>query len=185
MAASEAPPTPDDSTDEVETNGDIDPELVEALDIKTSYFGWLQEWRTHKAKRRKARKGYIQWYLIDGAWPEPRFVKPKQHAHGMPEYEHKGKTYFFPPGAAVPSAKEGMRTVIHHVDDAKPVNVTEPGKPAIDPASVKKYISMGAVTGPPGWLANLNWDTQTMMRVMLMVIIGGTLIWGVLNGGIA
>lgn len=186
MAATpDAPETPDDSTD-TELNGDDEAgQQIEPLDIKDSKLDFLREWRQTAKRKKLARRGYVQWYLIEGGvWPSPRFIKPKPHGNGMPEYEHGDKIYFFPPGSAVPSSKHGIRTVVHHVDDAKPINLEEPGKPAIDPSAVKHYLTMGTVTGPPGWLSGLNWDRETMLRGLLSLIIGGTILYGVLSGGL-
>lgn len=183
--------TPDDSPTDPETDAE-EPEwpdgeaLIEELDVKTSKLAPVQEWRARDKRKKLARKGYIEWYLIDGAWPKPKFIKPEQKGRGILEYEHDDKTYLFPIEAAVPNELSGMRTIIHHVDDSKPINVQEPGKPAIDPASLKRYLDMGTTVDPPSWLSSLglpNMAPEDLVKYAVYGFIVYIVYQGAVGGG--
>lgn len=141
-------------------------------------------WRWRKAKknrRKKASKGYVQWYLIDDTMPEAKYVKPDGSGAGIPEYDKDGERYVFPREAAVMDRKSGMWTFIHVKGAADPINLRDPSKLAIRADALKEYASMLVTASPPGLLDRYNINTDNLLLYAIVGIIAFAFIQQVLG----
>lgn len=129
-------------------------------------------YRKHKKRKKVGEDGYVEWYLVDDAWPEPKFVKPESEGGGVPEYEYDGTTYLFPRQGRLPNSTTGMWTVVHSKGDAKPINLELTGEPAIDPQTLNEYATMRPSSSPPSLLDKFDTDPQTIFAVGLAVLLG-------------
>lgn len=182
----DGPDLPDDGADPAGDVADLRPP-----DLKSARFGsigkFLRYRRYRKKLRKKAQQGYVQWILLDGSHPKPKFVKPEHEGAGIPELEHDGGRFLFPREAMVPDARTGMWTIYHHADDSTPINARDPSQFAIDPGRLQEYAEMKYETTPPGFLEGLSLpfdDPQTAFAYLVMAIIAFSLIWSVLGGAL-
>lgn len=147
--------------------------------LETARWGAVQElWRLrrHRKKRRRlAKKGYVQWYLVGSNWPSPKFVKPESHGGGMLELKHDGERYLFPRSALVPSVDQGMWTVIHKRGEADPLNLQDPSRNPIPTDELEQYLNTRVMAKPPGLLDKLDIDSDDVVKyglAMLFLLIG-------------
>jgi len=148
-----------------------------------------QVWKTrkHLKKRRKyLEKGYVEWYLVSGTWPEPKFVKPENKGRGILEVEHDGQRYLFPREAMMPGEKQGGRVVVHLKGDSDPVNLRDPMMPSLNADEAEEWLDKGVTTSSPGFFDALDWDItpQKAMILLIGVIVGGSLLNQFLGGGL-
>lgn len=133
-------------------------------------------YREHLERKKIARKGYVQWFLIDSGWPQPRWVQPKQKGGGVPELEHDGHRYLFPKAAMLPSDREGAWTIAHRKGEADPIDLRErePGEPPAIPAdSLEDYINIKVTaTSPAGLLGGLDIDPRQVFVIAVMLFVG-------------
>lgn len=174
-----------DQPDEVD--GDADVVELDPPDIRGSRWGLVGHlyalYKQHVTRRKLASRGYVQWYLIDGTYPRPRMVKPEMSKGGIPQVDHDGVTYLMPKEAMVPSDQQGMWTVVHHVDDAMPLNLHDPDEHAIDPKSLDEYLTTMVSTDPPGLLDRLDLDPQDLLMYTIVAIIAWSVLSGMMGGG--
>jgi hypothetical protein len=156
----------------------------EPPDIKESRLGWRNAHKEQKQRKKKAKQGYIQWYLIDETWPEPKYVKPKAKGGGIAEFEHEGHTYLFPRKARLPSEREGMWTVVHRKGEADPINPQESHSPAIKSDTLQEYLTMRVSSSAPGLFDRLDLDPKTVMMVLIGSIILFAILSDVFGGGV-
>jgi hypothetical protein len=139
-------------------------------------------WKHDKNRQKIGEDGYVRWYRIDDTISEPQYIKPRRTGGGEWEYEHNGETYLFPREAMKPDAKTGMWTVIHHVDDALPININEPGKPAMAPDEIKEYLTQSVASSPPSWFSQFDLDASDAMKFVIVGFIGLMLAQGFMGG---
>lgn len=159
---------------------DLDPP-----DIKTATFGLpqilLRMW-WHRRKRRKlAKSGYVEWYLIDGTFPTPSYIKPSDEGGAMLEYEHGDQTYLFPRQAAIATERQGMWTYIHRKGEADPINLRQSNRHSVDAGALQEYLDMRVSKEPPSWLGNLNITPKHIVGAAIAMIV----IYALLQGGVA
>jgi hypothetical protein len=158
-------------------------------EIRTGRLGAISEWYSLKKQRRKRRKaanaGVVEWYLVDGAWPEPRYVDPEPDGAGVPEYEHDGKTYLFPKNARVPSERSGMWVVVHERGSAEPLNLRDPARDSMDADVLDEWLTMSVSSSSPGLFDGLDFDLdpQTILAGGILLIILWAVASNVLGGG--
>lgn len=160
---------------------DVDEDGVASFDssnIETSKFEIVQAARKAKKKRKLLDKGYIQWFLVDDSFPEPKFVKPKTKDGGIPELGHKNETYLFPREARLPSKLEGIWTYIHRKGESEPINLSEPNDFIIPAAVLNEYLTLKVSSSPPKkfGLPGLNMDSMDILRYGVLAIIAAFLI---------
>lgn len=155
----------------------------------TPRFGVIGDlWKEKRLKDKRRRylgKGYVQWFLIDEAFPRPRLVKPERTGGGIPSVTHDGERYFFPREAMIPAESNGFWTIFHQKGDAEPLNIREPKDHVIPADAIKRWADMEVSTDPPGWLNDLFGDMtpQELFRYGLIVIIGYAILRNFLSGG--
>lgn len=142
--------------------------------IGTGRFGAFSELRQlrkrQKKRKRMARQGYVEWYLIDGTFPGPEYVKPTADGGGIPDLEHDGGTYVFPPQAAVPSTVSGMRCYVHREGEMDPINLHDPVSHAQPPDQAQEYqTSALQTTSPSGWFGDWSSGDMIFWGAILMV----------------
>lgn len=192
---------PDISDDELQETADggtvsaprraVDPQLVtlDAPDLKSTRLGVFSEvlktWRYLRKRKRMAKNGYVKWIYLDGTVPSETYVKPSFEGRGVPEYEKDGKTYLFPPEAAVPDSKTGMWVFAHHREGADPINLREPGENALPPDTLKEYLDMGVSASAPSLLDKLGFasDPKKLIYYAILAIMAYGVIGGVLQNG--
>lgn len=147
--------------------------------IRSARFGMLgvmwRSWRNYRKRKKVGEDGYIEWYLVDDAWPVPKFIKPETEGGGVPEYEYNGKTYLFPRQGRVPNTESGMWTVVHSKGDAIPINLDVTGQPSLDPQALNEYSTMRPSSSPPSILDKFDVDPQTLLMggiAVLLVLTG-------------
>jgi hypothetical protein len=159
--------TPAEESTEADT-GTV--ERVDAPDLGSPRFGifsilWSL-FKHHKRRKRKARKGYIKWFLVGSTWPAPRYVKPEPDDGGQPAVRVDGQRYLFPQDARTPSVKDGMWTVIHRKGEAEPIdpraNEGNPLAGKLNAATLDSYARMAVTSTSPSLLAG--YDKSTLMR---------------------
>lgn len=167
MAASADPGGDAGDADPPDSDSD-EPEVVdlEPPQIAGSRFGPLGDFIHYylhvRAARKKAKQGYVEWYLVDGTWPDPTYVKPKSRGAGVLEVDHGGDPYFFDRSAMLPNPRTGAWAVVHKADDATPLNLRDPDEHALDPGVLQHWRDMNYQIEPPGFLDNLDIDGQTL-----------------------
>jgi hypothetical protein len=169
----EVPPRDEEISERDAENGPLRPPSTSGSGGRIAA---LNAYRYQRKRQRKARKGYIQWYLIDGStFPEPRFVKPKSKAGGIPELDHDGGTYLFPRESMAISEREGMLVAVHVKGESEPVNLSDPVRESIDAEVLDEYLTMRVTSSPPSLLDNIDIDPQTI----LYAAVGIVLLWAV------
>jgi len=143
----------------------------------------IKQYRHNKKRKKIGGKGYVQWYLIDDSWPEPKYVKPKRKGGGVREYEHDGEIYLFPREAFLSDRRTGAWTVVHRKGELDPIALQEPGKNALDADSAKKWAELTVTSTPPGLLEKLDLDTSDLMTYLVFGIIALAVGQQVLGGG--
>lgn len=157
-------------------------------DLRGASFGSFGEvlkmWRHHKKREKLANKGYVQWYLIDDAYPRAVFVKPKQKGGGIPELKHKGERYLFPRSSMVPNESQGLWTVMHKRGEADPINIRDPSKNSIKTDALEEYLSMRVSSSPPGMFDNFDFDVADLIKYAMIGIVFLAIMQGVMGGGL-
>lgn len=152
--------------------------------LKTTRFGWFSKvWRIHrhyKKRKKLANKGYVEWYLIDGVWPEPKFIQPEDKGGGLYEYETDGNTYLFPARAMMPNERQGIRTVVHKKGEADPVNLRDPSTNAIPADVLDEYLQLRPTSSPPSWLSQFDVSAEDMVKYAIAAVIAIAVLQGVL-----
>jgi len=143
----------------------------------------IQQYRHHKKQKKVAGKGYVQWYLIDDSWPEPKYIKPKRKGDGVREYEHDGGIYLFPREAFLSDRRTGTWTVIHRKGELDPIALQEPAKNALDADAAKKWAELKVTSSPPGLLEKLDIDSKDAMTYLIFGIIAVAVGQQLLGGG--
>jgi hypothetical protein len=132
----------------------------------------LSLYQHHKKKRKLAKKGHVQWYLVDSTWPTPKYVNPKDKGGNYLELEHDGGVYLFPREAMLASEREGMWTVVHKKGEALPENYGEPSAGAIKAGALKEYLNQRLAASPPSFFDRIDIDPQEA----IMYLIGGIIL---------
>lgn len=155
-------------------------------DLRRSTFGIVGEifrtWRYLRKRRKLLNKGYVQWLLIDDAYPWPRFVKPKMKGRGVPELKYNDGRYLFPKEGAIPDASAGYWTVIHRVNEADPINLRDPDALAIPADELEEYLDKGLAIGPPSWLDKIDLTPQKVLMYGIGAIVAYAFLKGALLG---
>jgi hypothetical protein len=140
-------------------------------------------WRNHKKRRKYAKNGYVQWYLIGDSYPRPKFIKPERKGGGIREYEHDDMTYLFPEQAMLPSEREGMWTVVHMEGFSDPININDGLQPAIHADELDEYLDLRVTSTAPGWLDGLDLEPADLLKYGIIAIIGYAILRGFLTSG--
>jgi len=164
------------------TDDELDDDPAEIVDIEPPEIkeGWFTTWnllKHHRKRKNLSKRGYVRWYLIDGYWPEPKYVKPRLDGHGMPIIDHDDTQYLFPRNAMLASEREGMWTVIHKRGEADPINLREPSKNAIPADALDEFMTMNVMTDPPSFWSKFDVDAQDMV----MYAIAGIIVFALIN----
>lgn len=155
-----------------------DDEVVELPppDLKNARFGVLGElWKLrkqHKKRQKLLKDGYLQWYLVDDSYPQPRFVKPEYEGGTIRELKHNGDRYLFPREAMLPSEQQGMWTVVHKVGEADPINMRDPSRHAIPTDALQEYLTMRPASSPPSFFDKLDLEADDLMKYAVCAFIG-------------
>jgi len=176
-------PAPEIDPDELEEDETID---LRPPDVKGSRIPGGEFWklrRRRKKRKKLVNKGYVQWFLVDDGWPEPRFVQPKAKGAGIPEVKHDGDRYLFPKQSMLPNTTQGMWTVIHRKGEADPINLRDPSKYAIPTDELDEYLNMTVSSSPPSWLGQFDLDAEDIIKYGIAAIIVFALVQGFLGGG--
>jgi hypothetical protein len=182
-----------DATDGHASDDEVDegePAWTTPPEIRTGRLGVLSEWWSLRKQRRKRRKaansGTVEWYLVDGAWPEPEYVEPKANGTGVPTVERDGRTYAFPKTARLPSERSGMYVMIHERGASEPINLRDPARDSLDADVVDSWLTMSVTSSSPGLFdgLNLDLDPQTILAGGILLIILWAVAQNVLGSGI-
>lgn len=189
--------TTDDTSSEIDFHTydeeDPDDELgdvveIDPPDLSNATFGAPEElWklrRERKKRRKLAKKGYVQWFLIENGFPEPKFVKPKQNGAGTPEKRKGGCRYLFPKAAALPSEQQGMWTYVHRKGEADPVNLRDSTAHSIPADVLDEYIQMKVTASAPSLLDRLDLDPKDIVMYAFAALILFAILQSVLGGGL-
>lgn len=149
---------------------------LEPPNVRNARFGLPEKlWRTYryrKKRRKLTTNGYVQWYLIDDAWPNPKFVKPEYKGEGQREYEYKDCLYIFPREAMLPAEEQGMWTVIHKKGEMDPINLRDPSATSINADSVSAFLDMKATADPPSFFDKFDLDAGSAIKWMIVGLAG-------------
>lgn len=163
--------------DALRTQSVENPDVVEfpPPQLKGGRFGTFGEmlgmWRRVRKRRKMAKKGYVQWYLVDETFPTPKFVKPEMKGGGIPELKYKGITYLFPKNGKLPAEEQGLWTYLHKKGEADPVKIDEPLEYAIDGDELSEYLAKRVTSSPPGLLDKLDLNLSPR-QIMAAGIVG-------------
>lgn len=178
---------------DVDVKETYDPDEVSRLelpepDLQTATWGLPQKlYRMHRQirKRRKlAKHGYVQWYLIDDTYPTPKFVKPEMNGGGIPEYELDDERYLFPKDAMVASEQQGLWTIVHKKGEADPVNLRDPTEYAIPADVLENWLDMRVNVDPPSWWDSFDIEPADAMKWLFIGLVGFVILRSVLGGGL-
>lgn len=181
-----APQTPDDGTGpelpDDEPAGEVaDLEPPNLKDARLGIVGkFYRYWRYRRKLRKKAANGYVQWYLIEDGYPQPKFVKPEMEGAGIPELEYGDGRYLFPHDARLPDKQNGMWVVAHNAGDATPINLTDPDEFAVDPGVLQRYAQLKPETEPPSWWDDIDIDPQDAFLYLIIGIVAYAFLSGVI-----
>lgn len=158
----------------------LEPPRIESVRVSllTEIYRWMV-WKWNR--KRLVQDGYVQWFLIDGTWPTPRFVKPKRSGSGIPYVDVDGERYLFPEKALVPDEQQGAWTVVHRKGNSEPINPNDGDELAIPADALKDYASREVLKGDAGGLGWLNAKTLIyagMGATILMVVAAYLLMQG-------
>lgn len=145
-------------------------------------------WWHYKKRKRLLGKGYFQWYLIEDGWPRPKFVKPVADGGGIPKLEHDGVTYLFPASASRPDMETGLRTIAHKKYESDPLDLEVPNELAIRADEMSEYLAKELTSEAPQdkfWEFGLDMTGEQMMWLMILLIVGGSVVYNFLTGGLA
>lgn len=173
---------------ELALDGEPAPTVVpDAVWIDTGRFGAWSEYRQVKKRREKrkklARKGYVEWYLVDGNFEGPKFVKPTADGGGVPTIKQDDKRYLFPEQAAVPSAASGMRCYVHKAGELDPINLRDPADHALAPDQTQTYLDTDIQTDSPGLGLLSDYSAGELLFFALMAIVILAVGWSYIGGG--
>lgn len=156
-------------------------------DIHEGWFATIREFwrlRRHRKKRKKhAKQGYIKWLLINGTYPEAKYVKPKPRGGGLYEYKYKGQRYLMPREAMLPSTREGMWTVVHKEGEVDPINLRDPSAHAIKGDILDEYLTLRVTSSPPSLFDKINLDPKNAITYAIAALIIIVALQGALGGG--
>lgn len=177
-----------DSDEADEADAFEDPKTFRPPDIRDTRFGPLGAYlafRNDRRKRKKyATKGYVKWYLLDGSFPDAKFIQPKLNGGGVPEYKHDGTRYIFPKEAMVPSQREGMWTAMHAEGQADPINLRDDLEYGIPGDRLREYLDTGLSSSPPGLFDKLDLTPQKLLQYAVYGFIAFVLFQAAMNGGL-
>jgi hypothetical protein len=159
---------------------DADVVTLEEPSVRTATFGLPQAlwwmYRTRKKREKLASRGYVQWYLFDGAFPNPKFVKPKFEGEGIREYKHDGKRYLFPRDAMLATQEQGMWTMIHRKGEADPVNLRDATQSSIPADALEDYLNMRATAQPPSFWDKFDMDASDAIKWLFVAFVAVALL---------
>ena len=149
-------------------------------------FGVVGRWWRSRKKKQALKKGYVKWHIISDSISEPKYVRPKCKEGGdIPEVDHEGGTYLFPESAMVPSADDGVWTVMHYEGQAEPVNLRDTSEDAIGANSLREYLTMRVSSKSPGLGLGLgDMSTGELMKYAIFGFIGLVILMEVMGGGL-
>lgn len=185
----QAEPSFDDPVplDEITVGDDGQSPVVQSAPLwtrgyRTALGEYLASRKQRKKRKKLSRKGYVEWYLIDGTFPSPEFVNPDRTGGGVPELKHNGDRYIFPDGAAIPSTQSGMRCYVHKAGEIDPINLRDPVDHAIAPDQFQEYTDMSLQTSSPGWLSGMSMADLLWYSFIGIIIVA--IGYGAMNGGL-
>lgn len=144
---------------------------------------WWRTWRWLKKRRKLIGDGYVKWKLIGDSVNRAKFIKPERKGGGIPEYEHEGETYLFPPGAKVPS-EDGLWVFMHRRGEADPINIRDPARLSLPADELKEYLDLRVSASAPGFFDSLGIDVGDMIKIMVGLIIAYAVFQQVMGGGL-
>jgi len=141
--------------------------------VDSGLWGVVKQWWHNKRGAKLAKKGYVRWYKVGANWSRPRWVKPEKSGQGEYRLREGDEIYYFPTDAMLTDQRTGAWVAVHREGEATPVNLRDPGMPAMDADRAEELLQLSAESDAPGLLSDL--DTTTIMWVG----IGGILILAV------
>jgi hypothetical protein len=130
-------------------------------------------WKLRKQLKKRQKlldEGYVEWYLIDDAFPRPTYVQPTNR-DGVPEVRHDGDRYLFPRAAALPNKATGMWTFVHRRGFSDPLNLRDADEHAIPADVLDEYLSMSVSSSPPSLFDKFDVDGQTLLYAGLALVL--------------
>lgn len=130
-------------------------------------------WKLKKQLKKRQKlldNGYVEWYLIDDAFPRPTYVKPTNR-DGVPEIRHDGERYLFPRAAALPNKATGMWTFVHRRGFSDPLNLRDADEHAIPADVLDEYLSMSVSSSPPSFFDKFDVDGQTLLYAGIALVL--------------
>lgn len=157
--------TLEEGIEEIATETEDGELLFEAPTMSTPLFDFVRVMRHREREKKMAAKGYVKWYRLGATLSRPRWVKPTLEGTGVPEFEVKGHTYFFPKESMVTDSLTGAYVAIHPEGEGNPINLRQPAYPGMMTDLIERVANLKAEDTPPGMLSNLpgNLSTQTMI----------------------
>jgi len=161
---------PDNPADETDETDETTEPVLEPPDVDSGFLGVLKQWRHNKRATKLAKKGYIRWYKVGASWSRPRWVKPEKAGQGEYRVRENDETYYFPKDALLTDQRTGAWVAVHREGEATPINLRDPGMPAMDADRAEELLQLSAESDAPGFFSNI--DSTTIM----WVAIGGVLL---------
>lgn len=130
-------------------------------------------WKLRKQLKKRQKlldEGYVEWYLIDDAFPRPTYVQPTNR-DGVPEVRHDGDRYLFPRAAALPNKATGMWTFVHRRGFSDPLNLRDADEHAIPADVLDEYLSMSVSSSPPSLFDKFDVDGQTLLYAGIALVL--------------
>lgn len=148
------------------------------------FAGLYRIWKHQRNRERLIGDGYVQWYLVDGTFPSPRWIKPKARGGGVLEHEHGSQRYLFPREAIVPTEGSGAWTAVHKVGEADPLNLNDPSKHAIPADLLEEYLQRRVTTSPPSIFDGMDLDPKDVMTWTIVLFVVIAVVYGAVTGGL-
>ena len=150
--------------------------------------GLLGSYLQEREKSKALKKGMVRWHLVGSSFEKARYIKPEREPGGsIPEVEHDGETYLFPPEAARPSQEEGVPVFVHREGESDPVELADDWELSVDAKQLKDYLdSRVSSTDPKG--LGLGLGDMEPMDILKYGVLGLVLLFiliQLMNGGIA
>jgi hypothetical protein len=166
-----------------------DIEGAEGFEIyDTGSKGLLGSYLQEREKSKALKKGMVRWHLVGSSFEKARYIKPEREPGGsIPEVEHDGETYLFPPNAARPSQEEGVPVFVHREGESDPVELADDWELSVDAKQLKDYLdSRVSSTDPKGLGLGLgDMEPMDILKYGVLAIVLLFILIQVMNGGIA
>lgn len=136
----------------------------------------LRLWLHNALEGRMAKRGYVKWFRVGARLHRPKWVKPEKKGAGEYEYYDSSTdtTYLFPEDALVADGATSAYVAVHRVGESEPIDLRDPGWPALDGDVLQRFIDMAVARDPPNRLSKLPISRQQAVYGGMAILAFGT-----------